>query len=204
MKTKNFTLVELLVVISIIAILASLLLPALNKAKQSAQKINCVSNLKNLNGVMMYYAADYKEWIPCYYYAADGTWYAVLTRSGYLDKGRDYKWLFCPSFVTPLMISTKNMMYIYGLNGGYSYLTFTTQGKVRLPELLKYYSSRSRDIFSDSISLSDNTQIYHYFDAGGGSQMYLHARHNRGANQAFLDGHVETTVTFPSGKIPVY
>jgi prepilin-type N-terminal cleavage/methylation domain-containing protein len=60
----GFTLIELLVVIAIIAILAGLLLPAMGRAKELAQRTTCKSNMRQVALGAMIYAGDHREWFP--------------------------------------------------------------------------------------------------------------------------------------------
>ncbi|MBO4648412.1 MAG: DUF1559 domain-containing protein [Lentisphaeria bacterium] len=64
MFVKCFTLIELLIVIAIIAILAGMLLPALNQARERARSVKCVGNLKTIGSAARSYADEYFDYIP--------------------------------------------------------------------------------------------------------------------------------------------
>ena len=88
MKKNFFTLIELLVVIAIIAILAAMLLPALQQAREQGKISTCVNNLKQCGMFAQNYASDNKDWAPFAYrkdasysgYAPSdvGAWYCLL------------------------------------------------------------------------------------------------------------------------------
>src|SRR5439155_20354509 len=63
-KRRGFTLVELLVVIGIIAVLVGILLPALGRARESAQRSVCLNNLRQLGNMLRMYANENKDQVP--------------------------------------------------------------------------------------------------------------------------------------------
>jgi prepilin-type processing-associated H-X9-DG protein/prepilin-type N-terminal cleavage/methylation domain-containing protein len=108
-----FTLVELLVVIGIIAVLISMLLPALNRARQSAQAVQCLSNQRQIALAIQMYANGNKQSYPPFsfwwrnnlatndslYNYNDGSWAAELVRQGYIKAPPLFH---CPVFQTQI------------------------------------------------------------------------------------------------------
>lgn len=206
---KCFTLIELLVVVAIVAILAGLLLPALNKARERAKAIACVANFSSLGKAMLLYTADNQDYItphrndPGYTSGVTRMWYFSSTVTGLISNylqtsqggvivgcdisgGKIWKGKFqCPSYVPPADWQTWSTprAFSIGLN---SHLTelFSSGTLPKIGRLKK----TSRGAHALEAWKDPYVNRYHPL-TDTSSRMEL--RHSGMTNVVYVDGHVD-------------
>ena len=208
-KGNAFTLIELLIVIAIIAILAGMLLPALNKAREKARAISCVSNFASLGKAMQMYVLDNQDYITpfrnslTYVTGKTKTWHSASPETGLISDylqastggqivgydifgGKQYKGKFvCPSYVTPSGWETWSppRCYSIGLN---SHITEVFSGGC-LPKIgrLKNASRKAHALESwKEVYINRYAPVNH-------SGERAEFRHSAATNVVYADGHVD-------------
>ncbi len=212
-KALNFTLIELLVVIAIIAILAAMLLPALNKARDTAKNATCVNNLKQLAMAGFSYIEDNAGWL-C---TGTNVKNYMFTQTSSLSKGCMGEYVGCnpdPAFVLVvpkiLICPTGKRYDNTGTTPGNPDFSYTFNGAFMqdLPAYRNQYvigsvKNPSGRMFAGDIGivpgLSLTTTVFNSC-----SLIYrdpVAFRHNKTANFAFVDGHVANRSFY---EVPAY
>ena len=119
LAVKQFTLIELLIVIAIIAILASMLLPALGKAKEAAKNLGCKNNLRSISQTIQSYTTDFDDMYPVMCYYVQGPWKTLL---GDLYLNNNTALYDCPSHIQTIPkdsyhVGSYSMVYMGGWRG---------------------------------------------------------------------------------------
>jgi prepilin-type N-terminal cleavage/methylation domain-containing protein/prepilin-type processing-associated H-X9-DG protein len=199
----RFTLIELLVVLAVIAILTTLLLPALGKARELSKSSRCTGNLKQCALAMFSYAGDNADWTLCMR-ALNNEWGGgvynqtfwgyQMAQLEYLPQISDNSPVMrCPAFKSGGLKFT----YTYGMRGNMDAATISVYFKIgsRLADSrgTQYSDSlSSMPIFFDSVNDfgSGNINIY----ASPNREQFCLA-HNLRGNTSFFDGHAATVKT---------